>query len=98
MTVDDFLDLCEPVKGNMDISSDIGEKIKRPKLDPVPSHDISILNKMRKNEVADHSKAAESTTSKDILSDIHSIDQLKDFLNRIKESLEKKLYTKTEPR
>ena len=84
MTVDDFLDLCKPVKGNMDISSDIGEKIKRPKLNP--NNDLSALNKMRKNEVADHSKAAESTTSKDILSDIHSIDQLKDFLRAKTES------------
>ena len=60
----------------MDLSSDIGEKNKRPKLDPVPSPDLSSLNKKRKNEVADNSTTAESTTEKDILSDIHSIDCL----------------------
>ena len=79
MTVNDFLDLGEPVKRNADLSFDIGEKIKRPKLDPVPNNDISSLEKMRKNEAADISKATESTTTTDILSDIHSIDELKDL-------------------
>ena len=86
-TVDDFLDLGEPVKrSTVDIFSDIGEKIKRPKLDPVPNNDLSALNKMRKNEAADISNSTESTTTKDILSDIHSIDQLKDFLKSEAES------------
>eukprot|EP00090_Calanus_glacialis_P014103 TRINITY_DN22753_c0_g1_i1.p1 TRINITY_DN22753_c0_g1~~TRINITY_DN22753_c0_g1_i1.p1 ORF type:complete len:390 (+),score=108.14 TRINITY_DN22753_c0_g1_i1:37-1170(+) len=84
VTVDDFLDMGEPVKRTVDLYCDIGEKIKQPKLDP--NNDLSALNKMRKNEVADNSKAAESTTAKDILSEIHSIDQLKDFLRGETES------------
>ena len=79
VTVDDFLDMGEPVKRTVDLYCDIGEKIKRPKLDPVPNNDISSLNKMRKYEAADISKATESTTITDILSDIHSIDELKDL-------------------
>ena len=85
-------DLTHNFRGNSEcsrnkyISSDIGEKIKRPKLDPVQNNDLSFLNKMRKNEVADITKTAESTTAKDILSEIHSIDQLKDFLRGETES------------
>merc|ERR1719318_1610216 len=83
VTVDDFLDLGEPVKRTADLSFEVCEKIKRPKLDPEPSQDLSSLNKKRKINAGTDPKAAESTTAKDILSEIHSIEQPKDILSEI---------------
>jgi len=79
VTVDDFLDIGEPVKREVEISSDIGEEIKRPYVES--KMNVAALNKRRKTESSlpsDSGKSAKSST-KDILSELHSLEQLKDF-------------------
>jgi len=81
VTVDDFLDIGEPVKREVETSSYIGEEIKRPNVES--KINLVALNKRRKIESSSSpydSDKYDKSVSKDVLSELHSFEQLKDFL------------------
>jgi len=78
----DYLDIGEPVKREMKCSPG-DDQDKRPVKDN--NFNLASLNKKRKMEVS-KTDNSDKTTPRDVLSDIHSLEQLKDFLKSESES------------
>jgi len=78
----DYLDIGELVKREMKCSPG-DDRDKRPVKDN--NFNLATLNKKRKMEVS-KTDNSDKTTPRDVLSDIHSLEQLKDFLKAESES------------
>lgn len=76
-TVEDFLDIGEPIKR----PAASGEVASDSKVDSIPGLNLHALNKRRKKQKSKSTVVAQEVNqSKDVLSDIHSLEGLKDFL------------------
>merc|ERR1719233_2285854 len=79
----DFVDDGEPVNREMNCSP--GDQEKRPVKDK--NLNLAVMNKRRKMEVSNiDSSDSDKSTLRDLLSDVHSLEQLKDFLKSESES------------
>ena len=83
VTVDDFLDIGDPVKRQVKCSLDYNQDKQ---LSKDRGLEATALNKKRKMKVPTESKNSDQTTTKDVLSEIHGFEQLKDFLKSESES------------
>ena len=83
VAVDDFLDIGDPVKRQVQCSLDYNQDER---LSKDRSLEATVLNKKRKMKVPTESKNSDQTTTKDVLSEIHGFEQLKDFLKSESES------------
>merc|ERR1712059_90610 len=99
ISVESFLDIGVPVER---LNGDVGISVKRTDNDnttgvsQTDSTDLHYLNKKRKNDASSSTLSLNSqkiSVSKDALSNIHSIEELKSFL--IKETSERKVSRKT---